>query len=312
MRIQGLNLPFLENNDGGGGGGDPPTTIDNIGDSILALSVRKIISTYSGSCLRVRRASDDTEQDIGFDGSGDLDTASISSFCGASVGFVVTWYDQSTTGADVTQATFAAQPEIYDGVAVLMSGGHPALFFRGDSLTERDKLSSSTLPPLTDLPSTDRPWHVYTVSQQLSHTNPDASRGTVYQYGPNITVGLCIVAYRPQFANNLLGTINGVNTSGNVGESTFGNSAYIMATHDELSTPINAIRWKNALAFSNSTSAPTDTIIGSQSNIYVGSGAADADSHYGYISEVVMFDGNKDADISSMETYIEGYYTIDP
>lgn len=48
---------------------------------------------YTGNCIRVRRTSDNTEQDIGFVNNF-LDTASLLTFVGASNGFVVTFYDQ--------------------------------------------------------------------------------------------------------------------------------------------------------------------------------------------------------------------------
>ena len=74
---------------------------------------KKLISGYSGQAIRVRRSSDNTEQDIGF--SGDLlDTAALLSFTGANSGYVTKIYQQvaALTGADLVQATAAAQPRI--------------------------------------------------------------------------------------------------------------------------------------------------------------------------------------------------------
>lgn len=82
------------------------------------LSLRKLISTATVS-IRVRRSSDNTEQDIGFSG-GVLDTASLASFVGANSGFVTTFYDQTGNLEHAVQATAANQPRIvnagvYDG-----------------------------------------------------------------------------------------------------------------------------------------------------------------------------------------------------
>src|SRR5215475_14161012 len=86
--------------------------LDLIGTAATtAFSTRKIRSAYAGSALRIRRSSDNAEQDIGFV-SNDLDTASMTTFVGANNGFVVTWYDQSGNGRDLTQATAANQPQI--------------------------------------------------------------------------------------------------------------------------------------------------------------------------------------------------------
>jgi hypothetical protein len=92
---------------------------------------------YTGNCIRVRRASDNTEQDIGFDGA-DLDTAAITTFCTGTDCFIKTWYDQSGNGNDGTQSTTASQPKIYDSsTGVLLDNAVPALTFDGtdDHLT---------------------------------------------------------------------------------------------------------------------------------------------------------------------------------
>lgn len=85
--------------------------LDNYGSSVGAYSLRKINSSYSGSCIRVRRSSDNTEQDIGFVNN-ELDQSSLTSFVGAGNGFIRTWYDQSGSGKDATQTTQANQPRI--------------------------------------------------------------------------------------------------------------------------------------------------------------------------------------------------------
>lgn len=92
-----------------------------------AYSVRKLSSSYSGPALRVRRSSDNTEQDIGFVGE-DLDTAAITSFVGANDGFVTTWYDQSGNGANATQSTATAQSTIVSAGTIYTAGTKPAIY----------------------------------------------------------------------------------------------------------------------------------------------------------------------------------------
>jgi hypothetical protein len=48
-----------------------------------AYGVRRLLSSYSGAALRVRRSSDNAEQNIEFLPSGELDTDSLLTFCGA-------------------------------------------------------------------------------------------------------------------------------------------------------------------------------------------------------------------------------------
>jgi hypothetical protein len=85
--------------------------LDLYPNATLAVSLRKLKLDYSGSCIRVRRSSDNTEQNIGFVNNY-LDTASLKTFVGVNNGFVVTWYDQSGSGNDATQIVLLSQPKI--------------------------------------------------------------------------------------------------------------------------------------------------------------------------------------------------------
>lgn len=86
--------------------------LDDYPNAAAAYSLRKLDKDYTGSAIRVRRSNDNTEQDIGFTSSGDLDTASLKTFVGANNGFVTTWYDQSGNARNATQGTAANQPNI--------------------------------------------------------------------------------------------------------------------------------------------------------------------------------------------------------
>jgi hypothetical protein len=88
--------------------------LDTYTGAAAAYSLRKLSSSYSGSAIRVRRASDNAETDIGFNVFGELDTVSLAAFCGSNDGFVKTWYDQSGSANDATQNTTAYQPKIVD------------------------------------------------------------------------------------------------------------------------------------------------------------------------------------------------------
>jgi hypothetical protein len=63
--------------------------------------------------LRVRRDSDNSEQDIG-QLAGVLDRNALEIFCGGGEGYMTTFYDQSGSGNDLVQATAADQPFIID------------------------------------------------------------------------------------------------------------------------------------------------------------------------------------------------------
>jgi len=90
-----------------------------------AFSVRKLRSAYSGDSLRVRRSSDNAEQNIGFV-SNELDTASLLSFVGTGAtdnGFVTTFYDQTGNALHIDQSVAVNQPKIVNaGVLVGLTG----------------------------------------------------------------------------------------------------------------------------------------------------------------------------------------------
>lgn len=94
-------------------------------------SLRKVISSYTGSAIRVRKdTTGQPEQDIGFLGSGELDTTGLKNFLRTRSGFAVTWYSQNNN-QNATQATAANQPRIALNGVIDRLGGKPTLLFDG-------------------------------------------------------------------------------------------------------------------------------------------------------------------------------------
>jgi hypothetical protein len=90
-----------------------------------AYSVRKVVSSYTGSAMMVQSAS--VSQSIGFDADGNLDTASLEAFAGSGDAFVKIWFDQSGNGRDATQTTLANQPQIVSSGSVITLNGKPSI-----------------------------------------------------------------------------------------------------------------------------------------------------------------------------------------
>ena len=93
------------------------------------------------NAIRVRRASDNATQDIGFSG-GALDESSLQTFCTGTDGFVTTWYDQSGNGNHFTQTTNSRQPQIVSSGNVIKESNEPALYFNGTSTGLMSSLGS--------------------------------------------------------------------------------------------------------------------------------------------------------------------------
>ena len=104
--------------------------LDEYSGAAAAYSLRQLRGSYTGDAIRVRRASDNDELEIAFVNN-ELDTASLTTFCSGTDGFVTTWYDQSGNGYDATQATAASQPQIVSSGSVILENGNASVQFDG-------------------------------------------------------------------------------------------------------------------------------------------------------------------------------------
>ena len=91
-----------------------------------AYSLRNLIDTTT-NVVRVRRSSDNTEQDFT---ATEVTDGTLTTFTGANDGFVTTWYDQSGNSNDAVQATAISQAKIIDnGFLTYINGTTPSLYF---------------------------------------------------------------------------------------------------------------------------------------------------------------------------------------
>lgn len=120
-------------------GGGTSLFLDTHGTGIgAAYSFRKLSSTYTGDCIRVRRSTDNAELDIGFtsDPIPVLDEVALLAHTGTGAtdhGFISKWYDQSgafvgtpsaLNDGDIANAT-TKQPYIVASGAVQKLNGFP-------------------------------------------------------------------------------------------------------------------------------------------------------------------------------------------
>jgi len=106
--------------------------LDTYPNAAAAYSVRRLSSTYESSLIEVRRSSDNTVQDIGYDENGDLDTTSLLSFVGAGSGFVRTWYDQSGNTNNAQQTSASLQSQIVSSGSIINVNLKPSQDLDGD------------------------------------------------------------------------------------------------------------------------------------------------------------------------------------
>ena len=100
-----------------------------------AFGLRRLVSTWTGPLVTVRRDSDNAELDVPATAAGRLDTAALLAWCGSASVFVTKWWDQSGRGYHAIQSLAALQPRLVNaGVVETMSGvagTAPGLVFDG-------------------------------------------------------------------------------------------------------------------------------------------------------------------------------------
>jgi hypothetical protein len=105
----------------------PGSLLDVYSGATAAYSLRNLRAGTSGSAVvRVRRSSDNTEQDFT---AVQVTDGTLTTFCGANNGFVRTWYDQSTSSNNAIQTTASSQPRIVSSGVLDTDGGNPAIVF---------------------------------------------------------------------------------------------------------------------------------------------------------------------------------------
>jgi hypothetical protein len=118
--------------------------LDNIGNSYVALSLRRLLTSYTGNILRLRRSSDDVELDFTYNGSNLLDVSAITTWLSGATGYVTRWYMQDGSGLYVSQSDTTKQL-----VFVADRGdGKPSLNQNGSVRTLTGTLVS---PPVKDI-----------------------------------------------------------------------------------------------------------------------------------------------------------------
>lgn len=150
----------------------PVLVLDAYSSNAVAGYCLNKIRTGETRAIRVRRASDNTEQDIGFVGNY-FDQTSLNSFCASTTCYCTTFEDQNSasTTLDLVQATTTMQPE------VRTQNGRTCLYFDGtDDFMTIASVFTIVAQPLT----------YYTVADQVIFSSSSAffSSGVASTDGP--------------------------------------------------------------------------------------------------------------------------------
>jgi hypothetical protein len=260
--------------------------LDTYPNAAAAYSVRLLKSDYTGNAIRVRRSSDNAEQNIGFV-SGNLDTTSLTSFCSGTNGFVTTWYDQSGNGRNATQTTATNQPVIVTAGVVNLVNLKPAVYFNNGNTTSM-AFSQLTLNNFTILWVTKKLTNVGTQSIILSNGGQYSGDGVdndgtpmMYTTGSIITIPQGnTTAQAVGRTNQHLSYLNRRNSTQAVGQFNNSNNSYNNSVPSSSFTP---------------------------------NGIANYGSNYNWVGdmqEIVIYGSDKSSDRTGISTEINTYYGI--
>ncbi len=254
--------------------------LDSYTGAAAAYSLRKLRTAYSGYAIRVRRSSDNLEQDISFDTNGNLDTYSLLAFVGSGNGFVTTWYDQSGSSNNAVQTTSLSQPQIVSSGALLMINNKPSLYFNGSNTMNLTQINYSN--------------ENFSVQVMNKINSSDKSFALAQSSGPGFIMALW--SDSKYYLQNRLNTYL-------VSQTTYNDLNQVLLTGDGTST--NNTLFKNGSQIATNT-ITTDIIyntINSIGNYY-------SNITKNNIQEVIFYNSNKSTSRTSIESNINTYYSI--
>lgn len=266
-----------------GGGGSASTftgLLDTYSGAAAAYSLRQLSSTYTGNAITVRRASDNTTQNIGFVNN-ELDTASLETFCSGTAGYVTTWYDQSGNGNDMTQTTADKQPLIVSSGSTITEGTKPSMDF------QTDFMNGSTGYSFTDF-----------AGFSVIHSDK--------------TYGFPISCQ----SNNSNGWRQHINGATSFRSRMFDTNIDTSSTSTQNYTLLSSLSYgNNGYTFVDGVQEATASITPAADTsatlqIARGTAVAPSTAYDGRIQEVVIYDSDQSSNISGIHTNINDYYSI--
>lgn len=267
-------------------------------DSIsFAYSLQRLSFCYKGPCLRVRRSSDDAEQDIDFVNDY-IDTNSIKSFVGSDTGYVVVIYNQNPyVGASLILQEYdinQSLPFISAGGNIVYSRGEVAVYFPiYKSNGEGNSLRSG--PAFT---SPDDSYSYLVVFEVVDTATGNRNTGITSDLFYNFDVP---------------GSLNDNKFKSDVNSGSPGDNAYYtLPSGGPLSNEYIAFAERNSSThtlYINNDAGPTTTIVGTPGTLYAGiSITSEASSLIGYWKELVGWLGDNSGNRASILSDRNGFY----
>jgi len=282
--------------------------LDTYSGATAAYSLRLLRSGYSGSAIRVRRADDNAEQDIGFRNN-ELDTSTLAAFSLGSDCFITTWYEQSgaSGAANLTQSTASNQPKIYDGAtsSVVLENGKPTIDFDYTS-TQHFSATPTNWSSIVDDTN-------HTLSMVYNLNQYNSPRSTLYSIANEVSGGegdtLIAMArsagLRIGFFDKSVGSITkAAGFISTIGGAQNGVQYVVTSIYD--TTDLNS--FANSTIEDNNTSNPEAPKTANK--FFIGANSNSANPMDGNLQEFIIWNVDQTTNRSGIETNINDYYSI--
>jgi len=265
--------------------------LDQYPNAAAAYSLRKLDCDYSGYAVRVRRSSDNAEQDIGFTANGDFDTSSLKIFVGSNDGHVTKWYDQSGNGLNAIQTTSASQPRIVNSGVVFRKNTKPSIeFYRTGATYLQNSMSVSGI---TDFYSV-AVYNVNVISGINTYVISSISNQVGYQHNGDTYWGYAGGIHSNTYPNNMTTVI--------LAEILFDGGG---GTNDDRLKSYQNGSFLTSSSFSGTVPSSVNVL-----NIVIGALYTGALNLTGSIAEFILFNSDKSSNRISIESNINSYYSI--
>jgi hypothetical protein len=243
-----------------------------------AYSLRKLRVGYTGAAIRVRRNTDNAEQDIGFDSNGDLDTSALTAFVPDN-GFVVKWYDQSVNSNDAVQTNSNLQGHIVAGGTIRTHAGKPAVV--------QDATLGNPSNQFLDTPT------ISAVHNFIVFYQPAVGGGRAY-YAESASRALKHDGFRIDYEDGVNPRIDGVTNI---------RTDYVLSEVKSLSGTVTSIINGSTDASGTANTLSVEALMGLPT---AGGGIV------ALMQEMIFFSADKSSDAAAISTDINTYYSIYP
>jgi len=262
--------------------------IDCYSGSTMAYSLRKLSNSYAGNCIKIRRSSDNTEQDIGFV-SDYVDTASMKTFVSSNSAYVVTFYDQSGNGYNATNATAANQPRIMNAGAIEYQNSKVTMYFDGSN----DGLKASSVK-------------LNTYTTLFSVVKTTTAKPMFFEHSPNVNTYDGFFFYGSDKSSWFF---RRTGSHGAVGVNSWLGSN--IAVTSLIYNGSGGAYYKNGSIQSNGSVSGyvlSNTTVTDEFNLFSRNGTSVFSD--GYLSEFVLWSSDKSSDRAAIELNIKTYYSV--